>query len=179
MEQLPPVYTGWRADLWANCYRKGWVGLIAGWLTCPGFRCIRYYRLGRWLRKRGGLGKPLSVLVEQINARHGCYLSSRAEIGDGLRMPHPTGIVIGEGARIGRDVVLYQNVTLGRKNADEDAYPTLADGVTVYADSTLIGGITVGPSAVIGAHSLVMNDIPAGGMCYSDAATIRAPINSA
>ena len=156
---------GLQADLWANCFRKGTLGLLAGWLTSPGFRCVAVYRLAHWLRRKGRIGRGLSVLVEQINARRGCFISSQAVIGPGLRMPHPTSIVIGEGSVIGRNAVIYQNVTLGRKNATDTAYPHLDDDVTVYAGAVLIGGIHIAKGAIIGAQCFVRKDVPSNARC--------------
>lgn len=76
--------------------------------------------------------------------------------------PHPVGIVIGDGAVIGRDVRIYQNVTLGRTENGVGGYPTIEDGVTIYAGAVVIGGITVGAGAVIGANAIVSRDVPAG-----------------
>jgi serine O-acetyltransferase len=84
-------------------------------------------------------------------------------IGTGLFLPHPVGIVIGNGLRIGNDVMLAQGVTAGvREDAppDEQEYPTICDGANVWAHATIVGGIRIGEGAEVGANSLVVSDVP-------------------
>ena len=73
-----------------------------------------------------------------------------------------TGIVIGSEVVIGADVTIYQNVTLGRAHADEGSNPVIKDGVTLYAGAMVIGAVTIGAGAVVGANSVVRNDVAAG-----------------
>ena len=80
------------------------------------------------------------------------------DIGPGFVLSHGYGSVIWA-QRIGMDCTILQHVTLGVKNK---GYPTLGDRVMIYASSTVIGAITVGDDATVGAHSLVANDVPAG-----------------
>jgi serine O-acetyltransferase len=82
-----------------------------------------------------------------------------AKFGPALRLPHPVGIVVGTGAAVGADVTLYQNVTLGQKH---NRYPTLGDGVTVFPGTVIVGAVTIGDGAVIGANLFVDVDVPAG-----------------
>jgi len=82
-------------------------------------------------------------------------------LGEGLSLPHPIGIVIGEGAVIGKDVTIYQNVTLGRSNNNVSAYPSIGDNATLYSGATILGDVTVGEWAVVGANSTVLLDVPA------------------
>ena len=63
----------------------------------------------------------------------------------------PGGIVIGGEVVIGADVTIYQNVTLGRAHADEGSNPVIKDGVTLYAGAMVIGAVTIGAGAVVGA----------------------------
>ena len=78
----------------------------------------------------------------------------------GLCLPHPVGVVIGEGSVIGTDVTIYQGVTLGRASHEVDAYPTIDDGAVIYAGATLLGPIRIGRNAVVAAHSVVLSDVP-------------------
>ena len=78
----------------------------------------------------------------------------------GLCLPHPVGIVIGEGSVIGNDVTIYQGVTLGRASHEVDAYPSIDDGAVIYAGATLLGPIRIGRNAVVAAHSVVLSDVP-------------------
>jgi serine acetyltransferase len=81
-----------------------------------------------------------------------------------ITFSHPLGVVIGRSVKIGNDVIIGSNVTIGGKidKSDTTAYPTIGDGVRIYNNSCVIGKITVGDNAVIGAGSVVIKDIPAG-----------------
>ena len=153
----------WRKDLFANANRTGVKGFIVGWFMNPGFAVATLYRTMRWGRRRGGaIGRLISVLAwRRIVKGYGCYIDPMAEIGPGVRFPHPVGIVVGSGTVIGPDATIYQNVTLGRRNVDREAYPRLGSGVTVYVGATLIGEISVGDGAIVAAQSLVREDLPA------------------
>jgi serine O-acetyltransferase len=95
-------------------------------------------------------------------ALHGCQISTRAEIGAGLRLPHPNGVVVGWGVRAGVDLTLYQHVTLGARRFEEADYPQLGDGVVVFPNSIVAGSIRVGDRCRVGAGSVLMQDVPPG-----------------
>lgn len=83
-------------------------------------------------------------------------------IGTGLYLPHPVGIVIGSGARIGSNVMLGQGVTIGVRYADptlEQEFPTICDSATIMARTTIVGGVRVGEGAQVGANSFVGSDV--------------------
>lgn len=84
-----------------------------------------------------------------------------------LVFPHPIGIVIGSEAEIARNVVIYQNVTIGRKTLYESSgagYPIIEENVVIYAGAVVAGGIRVGANSIIGANAVVTKDVPAGSM---------------
>jgi serine O-acetyltransferase len=76
-------------------------------------------------------------------------------------LPHPQGIVIHEKTRIGRDVVIGHQVTLGGRDISPAA-PTIEDGVYIGAGAKILGGVTVGRGATVGANAVVTKDVPAG-----------------
>lgn len=76
------------------------------------------------------------------------------------RMPHPYGIVIHGSAKIGRNVLIMQQVTIGAKDAGNQA-PSIGDDVVLGAGSKILGGIHVGSGAVVGANAVVTKDVPA------------------
>lgn len=158
--------TNWRADLFANCNRVGLKGAIIGWFTCPGFAVAVLYRLMRWGRVRGGaLGTLVAVLADRRAIKgYACHLSGRAIIGPGLRLPHPVGIVLGAGTVIGKDVTIYQHVTLGRRTADAVANPRVGDRAVLYAGAVVVGEADIGDDAIVGANAVVRHKVPAGGM---------------
>ena len=112
-----------------------------------------------------GLG-PLGALVSLfVMWAFRVEAPARADIAPGLVLPHPGGIVIGS-ARIGRNVVIYQNVTLGARVFD-GAYdlstrPVVEDDVTIGAGAVVLGPVTVGAGATVAANSLVTRDVPPG-----------------
>ena len=84
------------------------------------------------------------------------------------------GVVIGETAEIGDDVMLYHGVTLGgRSLAKTKRHPTLGDRVTVGAGAKILGPITLGDDAQVGANSVVVNDVPAGAVAVGIPAQLR------
>ena len=80
-----------------------------------------------------------------------------------VTFPHPVGIVINPSAKIGKNCVIYQNVTIGSGKYSEKyncQVPIIGENVTIYANSVVIGGIYVGKNSVIGAGSIVVRDVP-------------------
>lgn len=93
----------------------------------------------------------------------GIEVPARLAIGPGLVIPHTNGIVIGAGA-IGKDVTIYQGVTLGAGLADFDydtqKRPIIEDGVIITAGAKIIGPVRVGARSIIGANAVVIEDVP-------------------
>ncbi|MBQ2114718.1 MAG: serine acetyltransferase, partial [Selenomonadales bacterium] len=82
-------------------------------------------------------------------------------IGEGLFIDHGTGIVIGETAEIGKNVTLYQGVTLGGTGKEKGKrHPTIGDNVVVASGAKVLGSFTVGEHAKIGAGSVVLKEVP-------------------
>ena len=71
-------------------------------------------------------------------------------------MPHPQNIVIGGTTVIGNNCTIYQNVTIGQKH---DFYPVINDNVTIYSGAVVVGKITIGKNAVVGANAVVIHDV--------------------
>lgn len=91
------------------------------------------------------------------------YISRKCSIGIGLQLPHPVGIVIGEGVKIGTNAVIYQHTTLGgarRGDWQANRYPTLGDSVVLFAGVVIAGAVKVGDHCVIGANFVVIKNIP-------------------
>jgi len=93
----------------------------------------------------------------------GIDVATRCEIGPGFFLPHTSGTVIGA-SRIGRNVTIFQNVTLGAQHADMGwnvhKRPTVGDDVTLGAGCKVLGPVHVGNGSAVGANSVVLNDVP-------------------
>ncbi len=126
-------------------------------------RAIRLcYRVVTY-RKRSLWGKIASRLLrDHLAFKFGIYLSPLAQIGDNLSLPHPIGIVVGDGVIIGNNVTIYQHVTLGRRHESDASYPIVEDGVIIYAGAVVVGEVTIGRGSIIAANSVVHTDVPEG-----------------
>jgi serine O-acetyltransferase len=124
--------------------------------------CVAMYRAANWLHRRGVRVLP-AVLRSLSVALYSADISPSAEIGPGLRLPHTVGVVIGE-VRAGRNLCVYQNVTLGGRGfahvaKDGRWSPVIGDDVTVGAGAIVLGPVTVGDGATIGANVTVVRDV--------------------
>lgn len=129
-------------------------------LTYPGLHAIVWYRLAHvlWGWRLKGLARFLSYLGRMLT---GIDIHPAARIGAGFFIDHGAGVVIGETAEIGRDVTLYHGVTLGGVSwSPGKRHPTLGDGVMVGAGAKILGPITVGAGARVGANSVVVEAVP-------------------
>lgn len=126
----------------------------------PGFKAIRRHRRAHRAYQKGHY-----FIARWISARTkkktGIDIHPGAQIGDGFFIDHGTGVVIGETAVIGKNVTLYQGVTLGGTGKDTGKrHPTLGDGVTVGAGAKVLGPINIGNHVKVGAGSIVLKDVP-------------------
>jgi serine O-acetyltransferase len=130
------------------------------YLTNPEFKTVFWYRISAKLYGKGRLykliGKLLWVRLVKIS---GCYISPTAKIGAGLKLPHATGIVIGDDVIIGDNVQIYQHVTIGRKSVAQNGYPVIGNNVVIYAGAVLIGNIIIANNAVIGANAVLTQNV--------------------
>ena len=136
-------------------------------LLYPSIHVMVFYYISRflWLRNI----KSLSRLIMQF-ARFltGIEIHPGAKIGDGFFMDHAMGIVIGETAEIGDNVTIYHGVTLGgimpAFKSDEQRgikrHPTIGEGVIIGSGAQILGPITIGSNARVGANSVVLKSIP-------------------
>ncbi|KQR33883.1 hypothetical protein ASF91_07970 [Rhizobium sp. Leaf155] len=165
----------WREDLNINTNKLSLTQAVIRYFISPSFKVVTRYRMYRWLYQRGLLGRILHKPLFVANVKMGAYISPKAVIGKGFHLPHPVGIVIGEGVKLGDNVTIFQGVTLGVSKEGKGDYPTLSNDVTVYANSVLVGEINVGPGAQVAALSFVNEDVPGGMVAAGSPATMRNP----
>ena len=138
-------------------------------LAYPGFHAVLLHRLAHalWVRGFRLLARFLSNLGRWVS---GADIHPGATIGSRFFMDHASGIVIGETAEIEDDVTLYQNVTLGgvspsvnsSAQVNRKRHPTIRNGVIIGSGAQVLGPVTVGEGARIGANAVVVKDVPAG-----------------
>jgi len=149
----PGLFTLLRADLEAN--RVGG-GTLRNVLT------VRFAAVF-WLRIAESLGRVVPLLgsvVKQLNhVAFGCDIAWQADIGPGLILFHPTGVVVGPGCRLGPRAVLMQGVTLG---STPEGSASVGENVFLGPGSCVVGAVTIGDDVIVGANAVVVDDVGAG-----------------
>ena len=141
-------------------------------LSYPGFQAISVHRIAHffWMRQVPLIPRMMSELV---HGRTGIDIHPGAVIGESFFIDHGTGVVIGETTVIGKNVKLYQGVTLGalsvkKEESGRKRHPTIEDDVTIYANATILGGETIiGQGSVIGGSVWITQSVPPGSKIYS------------
>ena len=137
-------------------------------LCYPGIRVMLHYRTAHELLE---LEVPVAprLLTEMAHSVTGIDIHPGAQIGEYFAIDHGTGVVIGATTVIGHHVMLYQGVTLGARNirydhdgrpVDEPRHPILEDNVTVYANTTILGRVTIGHDTVVGGNVWLTHSVP-------------------
>ena len=144
------------------------------WLTYSGLHAVWGYRVAhlfwgwRWLF----LARVVSQLVRFST---GIEIHPGAVIGRRLFIDHGMGVVIGETAVVGDDVLMYHGVTLGGTAlVHEKRHPTIGDGVVIGAHASILGPVTIGAHSVVGANAVVLKDAPPNSSLVGVPAVVRA-----
>ena len=131
-------------------------------LTTPGLHAVWNHRQAHFLWSIG-LKTISRMWAYAGRSVTGVEIHPAAKIGRRLVIDHGMGVVVGETAIIGDDVLIYHGVTLGSKTGEHGKrHPTLGNNVVVGAQATILGNITIGNGASVGAASVVTRDVPAG-----------------
>jgi serine O-acetyltransferase len=145
-------------------------------LASPGLHAIWNHRLAHLLWQRPGLRMPARLLSQFSRFLTGVEIHPGARIGQRFFIDHGMGVVIGETAEVGDDVMLYHGVTLGgRSLRREKRHPTVGSRVTIGAGARILGPVYIGDDVQIGANSVVVKDVPAGAIATGIPATVRFP----
>lgn len=148
----------------------------------PTIRAVFNYRIAHELLK---LGVPVipRVITELAHSETGIDIHPGAKIGEYFSIDHGTGVVIGETSIIGNHVKLYQGVTLGAKNFSLDVdgnplniprHPIIEDNVVIYANSSILGRITIGHNSTIGGNIWLTTSVPPNSKILQQKAIISA-----
>ncbi len=134
----------------------------------PGFRAVAVHRFGNWrmgVRSRL-LRAPLSMLYRSLyrrgRLRGGIEIPYTAPLGRRVIIDHHSGIVLNGRVRLGNDVRIRQNTTIGVKSTTDLGAPVIGDNVDIGAGAVILGAVHVGDHAMIGANAVVISDVPAG-----------------
>ena len=131
--------------------------------TSPGLHAIWAHRLAHRLWQRPRTRLAARLLAQLSRAMTGVEIHPGARIGRRFFIDHGMGVVIGETAEIGDDVLFYHGVTLGGRSQQRvKRHPTVGNHVVVGAGARLLGPITVGDHVQIGANAVVVKDVPPG-----------------
>ncbi|MBA4085061.1 serine O-acetyltransferase [Janibacter terrae] len=177
MDAHLPIRATIREDLVAAMERdpaatSRWVVL----LTSAGLHAIWLHRLAHrwWLRP--GWKWPARLLAYVSRSVTGIEIHPGAHIGRRFFIDHGMGVVIGETAIVGDDVMLFHGVTLGGTSGKRvKRHPTLGDKVMVGAGAKILGDIHVGSNVKVGANSVVVKDVPTGAVATGIPAQYRFP----
>jgi len=145
-------------------------------LGYPGVHAIWVYRVAHRMWADPALRLPARLLSQLARAATGVEIHPGATLGRRMFIDHGMGVVIGETAEVGDDVVLFHGSTLGgRSMRHGKRHPTVGNGVVVGAGAKVLGPVVIGDGAQIGANAVVVRDVPAGAIAVGVPAQIRMP----
>jgi serine O-acetyltransferase len=146
-------------------------------LAYPGIEAIAVQRMAHLLYGRHVALIP-RIMTEWVHNKTGIDIHPGAEIGPRFFIDHGTGVVIGETTVIGKNVKIYQGVTLGAKSFEKDAtgrvvkgikrHPNIDDDVTIYAGATILGPVTIGKGSIIGGNVWLLDPVPPQTVVYQE-----------
>ncbi len=146
-------------------------------LASPGLHAVWAFRLTHRLWRTPAYRVAARVLSLVARALTGVEIHPAATIGRRFFIDHGMGVVIGETAVVGDDVMIYHDVTLGGRSLKKvKRHPTVGDRVTIGAGARILGDVTIGDDAQVGANSVVTKDVPAGAVAVGIPAQIREPV---
>lgn len=130
------------------------------WLYYPGVKAVMRHRRAHWCWTHGlkFLGRGISQRTRRIT---GIEIHPGAKVGRRLVIDHGMGVVVGETAEIGDDVLLYQGVTLGGTGKDHGKrHPTIGNNVLIGSGAKVLGPFTVGDNSRIASNAVVLSEVP-------------------
>ncbi|WP_137121880.1 serine O-acetyltransferase EpsC [Segeticoccus rhizosphaerae] len=145
-------------------------------LASSGLHAVWAHRVAHRIWQLPGGRLPARLLSQLTRAVTGVEIHPAARIGKRFFIDHGMGVVIGETAEIGDDVMMYHGVTLGGRSMRRvKRHPTVGDRVTLGAGARVLGPVEIGDDAQIGANAVVVRDVPAGAVATGIPARVRFP----
>ncbi len=144
--------------------------------TYPGLHAIWGYRISHGLWRRG-FRSPARFLQNFTRFATGVDIHPAARLGRRLFIDHATGVVIGQTAEVGEDVLIFHEVTLGGVSMSPGKrHPTVGNGVVIGAGAKVLGPIHIGDYSRIGANAVVIADVPEDSVAVGVPAKVRCPL---
>lgn len=139
---------------------------LGGWYSNPGFWIVAIFRFGNWVDALPSrfLRTPMWILYRLFKIPFRAYNvhlwagRKGPRIGPGLKLIHPTNIMIGKGVVIGADCLIFHDVTLG--TGQIPGTPKIGNNVDIYPGARVLGGVSIGDKSMVGANCVVTRDVP-------------------
>jgi serine O-acetyltransferase len=148
-----------KSDFYIITDRAGFLGFIKYYLFNRGFRAVVYYRIARLLYLSGIRIIP-DLMVARMISITGAEIPYTAQIGEGLRILHPSGVVVGARSVIGKNCTMMQGVTIGYKwDGNNVEFPVVGDDVVIGSGVKILGEIRIGNHVTIGANAVVIENV--------------------
>jgi serine O-acetyltransferase len=178
---MSPLLAALREDLEAARHRDPAArSLFEVAVAYPGVHAVWGYRIAHAMWREPALRLPARLLSQVVRAITGIEIHPGARIGRRLFIDHGMGVVVGETAEVGDDVLLFHGSTLGGKSMRHGKrHPTLGDRVVIGAGAKVLGPVWIGDDAQVGANAVVIHDVPNGAIAVGVPAQIRVRTEAA
>jgi serine O-acetyltransferase len=156
-------------------------GVFRRMVLTQGVWAVAVYRFGRWVHTDAPravalpLKLPYLVATKLIEMATGIRLPARAEIGPGLYIGHFGGIIVHADTVMGENCSLSHGVTVGTRGGGRHEVPRIGDRVYIGAGAKVLGKVTIGHDARVGANAVVLDDVPPGATAVGVPARILSP----
>lgn len=131
-------------------------------LAYPGLHALWFHRMAHRMWRRPGLRLAARIVSHISRALTGIEIHPAAQLGHRVFIDHGMGVVIGETAEVGDDVLIYHGVTLGGRSMSRGKrHPTIGNGVVLGTGARVLGPITIGDNTQVGANAVVVKNVPA------------------
>ncbi|WP_051611965.1 hypothetical protein [Xylanibacter ruminicola] len=141
--------------------RLSWIDKIRAKYISPQGNATYLIRKMQYFYSCGGIKRMLALMIKvKLARRYGIYIDPQTVIGKGLSIPHPSSIVIAH-TKIGCNFTIYQNCTIGHKMGKGNqkwCVPVIGDNVTMYTNSSIVGGGMIADDVTLAAHCCIVKD---------------------